>query len=203
MDEQGLLKFQDQKSIDALISPEDVRSFDLVALGDWNSGAVFSSDRKYRYRLWRNWSDAEGRKRRVATWIMLNPSTATELVLDPTIKRCVSFSKKWGYGGIEIVNVFAYRSTDPSALKDVKDPVGFPYNDTAILQTSRRSDIGLVMAAWGVHAKHLGRVKTVAPMLRAESVLVYHLGPANKDGSPRHPLYVHGATQPVLYNTEH
>lgn len=198
MAEQESLNLSDPKSLGALISTSRVAEHHLVVLGDYVSGAVFSEDRKHRYRLWRNWSDAEGRARRVACWIMLNPSTADEMVLDPTIRRCVSFSKAWGYGGIEIVNVFGLRSTNPAGLKAVQDPVG-PYNDLAIVEVASRADVGVVVAAWGVHARQRGREKQVTGMLLEKRVDVRHLGPANKDGSPRHPLYVKGTTLPVPY----
>ncbi|TMF61888.1 MAG: DUF1643 domain-containing protein, partial [Chloroflexi bacterium] len=68
-------------------------------------GATFSADRRYRYRLWRRWDGA----RPVVAFVMLNPSTADARRDDPTIRRCIGFAKSWGFGGVEVVNLFAYR----------------------------------------------------------------------------------------------
>lgn len=72
----------------------------------------------YRYRLWRCWQPTLGS----VLWIMLNPSTATEAEDDPTIRRCVSFADTWGFGGIDVVNLFAYRATSPLVMMSAKDP---------------------------------------------------------------------------------
>lgn len=83
-------------------------------------GAVISDDGRYRYRLWRTWAPELPRM----AWIMLNPSTADAEVDDPTIRRCVGFAKREGCGGIEVVNLYAYRSTDPSVLGTVDEKHG-------------------------------------------------------------------------------
>jgi hypothetical protein len=77
------------------------------------SGAELSACRTYRYRLWRQW-DADLAP---VVWVMLNPSTADESADDPTIRKCIGFAQRWGYGGIEVVNLYAYRSPDPRQLK--------------------------------------------------------------------------------------
>ena len=59
-------------------------------------------------------------------WIMLNPSSATAAEVDPTINRILRFSKRWGHGAAEVVNLFALRATDPNVLKRHFDPVGPP-----------------------------------------------------------------------------
>lgn len=76
------------------------------------SDAELSKCRTYRYALWRTWDESKP----FAMFVGLNPSTADELEDDPTIRRCINFSKLWGYGGLCMVNLFAYRATDPTAL---------------------------------------------------------------------------------------
>ena len=82
-------------------------------------------------------------------FIGLNPSTADEINDDPTIRRCIGFARRWGFGGMYMLNVFAYRSTNPRELRAATDPVG-PRNDAALLTTSRRCD--MVVACWGAWA---------------------------------------------------
>jgi len=83
-------------------------------------GAAFSRDRQYRYRLWRTWDST----RPAVLFIMLNPSRADEHRDDPTIRRCINFAHSWGYGGLYVGNLFAYRSTVPKELLVCEDPIG-------------------------------------------------------------------------------
>jgi hypothetical protein len=151
------------------------------------SEAVISADGKYRYKLGRYWSP----KAPPVVWIMLNPSTADAVENDPTIRRCVSFAKRWGFGGIEVYNLFALRSPDPITIGTAIDPVG-PDNDSwlrAASQSGRR-----IIAAWGSCQSHLQTIRAsqVIKILRRGA------GPApatlglTKSGQPRHPLYVRG-----------
>src|SRR5271157_168450 len=96
------------------------------------SGATFSLCRTWRYKLWRRWSAAVP----MVTFIGLNPSTADEINDDPTVRRCLGFARRWGFGGMSMLNVFAYRSTNPRALRAATDPVG-PRNGAALLATCR------------------------------------------------------------------
>lgn len=155
--------------------------------------ARFSECGRYRYTLARTWGVAP-----FACWVMLNPSTADASQDDPTIRRCIGFSKAWGYGGLCVVNLFAFRATDPVAMKLQTDPVG-PGNDEAILGAADERE--LVVAAWGVHGTHRGRAADVLRLLREAGSVVHCLG-ATKDGHPKHPLYVAGATKAVLFKTE-
>ena len=93
------------------------------------SGATFSDDGVYRYRLWREW-DADLPS---CLFIMLNPSTADATQDDPTIRRCIDYARRWGFGRLEVGNLFALRSTDPKALYAADDPVG-PDNDDALME---------------------------------------------------------------------
>lgn len=156
---------------------------DTSLLGDCGA-AWFSQDRTYRYLLTRCWGDPA----RWATFIMLNPSTADALADDPTIRRCISFAKREGCGGLQVVNLFALRATDPRQLTQCDDPVG-PDNDQFI--TGRPGDpySALVIVAWGAGGALLGRGDTVSCLLTAAGVKLHCLG-VTAGGYPRHPLYV-------------
>lgn len=149
--------------------------------------AVLDESKKYRYTLLREWDTL---KPRVA-YIMLNPSTADAFIDDRTIIRCIEFAKEWGYGSIEVVNLFAYRVTQAKKLKEVSDPVGDKNDDYINLVASRSN---LVIVAWGDNGTLLERDKEVL----AKLAKVYCLG-ITKKGNPRHPLYVRSATKPVPY----
>lgn len=155
------------------------------------SGAIFSDDRVYRYALWRVWD--RNNPARVA-FIGLNPSTADEHTDDPTIRRCIGFAKQWGAGGLLMLNLFAFRATDPAVMKRAVDPVGGS-NDNVI----RILTIGVrVVAAWGTDGAFMGRDAAVVEMLTREGVTVECLG-CTKGGLPRHPLYLRADTALMPY----
>jgi hypothetical protein len=124
---------------------------------------------------------------------MLNPSTATEHDDDPTIRRCIDFAKRWGYGGLEVGNLFALRSTDPAILRYFGDPIG-PKNDEVLIGICHRA--AFVVAAWGVHGKLRGRGGQVLRLLGNHKA-IHSLG-LTEEGQPRHPLYVPAVTEPVV-----
>lgn len=144
------------------------------------NGANFSPDRMYRYDLWRTWIDGNG----YAMFIGLNPSTADETQDDPTIRRCIAFAKAWGYSGLCMTNLFAFRATKPDDMKRAADPVG-PQND-GVLQ-ERASRAGVVVAAWGAHGDYKNRGWWVANGLLKAPLHYLRL---TKDGHPGHPLYL-------------
>jgi hypothetical protein len=157
--------------------------------GDAPSTAVYSECERYRYSLTRTW-DPAGRR---ALFVMLNPSTATEVQNDPTVERCERRARALGFGAFQVTNIFAWRDTDPRAMRAAPDPVG-PDNDAAILEGVAWAD--QVIAAWGTHGEHLGRGATVAALLRGSGGPVYHLG-LSKAGHPKHPLYIAYSQQPA------
>lgn len=157
--------------------------------------AAFSPDRAHRY-TWtcevdRPRPDAYGR----VLFILLNPSTADELGPDPTIRRCIGYARAWGFGRLEIRNLFSYRSTDPRALYKADAPEGDPKNLDGLVVAAARA--GRSVCGWGVHGALRGRGATVAAALRQVTAL-FHLG-LTKDGHPRHPLYLRGDIQPTLW----
>src|SRR3954462_7611015 len=100
-----------------------------------SSGATFSRCRRWRYLLWRKWSDGP-----IANFLMLNPSTADELKLDPSCTRARLYAERWGFGALIVSNLFGWRATDPGDMKATKDPVGSG-NDQAILDAARNSQL--------------------------------------------------------------
>jgi hypothetical protein len=151
------------------------------------SDAVYSDCERYRYLLTRTWGS--GRK---ALFVMLNPSTATELQNDPTVERCQRRAVALGFGAFRVTNIFAFRATDPKVMRAAADPVG-PENDAAILDSANWAD--MILCAWGNHGLHLGRGALVADFLRQTGAPLFHLGLTGQD-QPRHPLYVGYDRQP-------
>lgn len=146
--------------------------------------AVISPCERYRYLLKRPCDDMLA-PRAAAVFVMLNPSTADAQVDDPTIRRCRGFAKTWGCRGLVVANLYALRSTDPGALRGVQDPIG-PENDRHLQELAR--EYGDIVCAWGSHAEP-PRVEHVSRILRLAGARLWCLG-TNKDGAPRHPLYV-------------
>lgn len=165
---------------------------DLLRALDEDRGAELSADGVYRYALWRRWNRLGPR----ALFIMLNPSTADAAVDDPTIRRCISFARKWNMGGIRVVNLFALRATDPAELLKAKNPQGddnFGFIERSIDKQ------GIAIAAWGANKAVTEQIEWRARNLfRALGVPLYALR-ITSDGHPGHPLYVPSATTPVVY----
>src|SRR4051812_4003223 len=122
-------------------------------------GAEISECGKYRYRLWRQWFGF-GSEKEVALFIMLNPSTADANQDDPTIRRCAAFANASGYERLEVVNLYAYRATDPDdlfkAAREGQDIVG-PHNEQAVREAADRAD--LIICAWGARGSRWGQDK--------------------------------------------
>ena len=146
--------------------------------------AKLSRCKQYRYLLERSWGSAQ-----TVVVIGLNPSTADAYVDDPTVRRCIGFARDWGYDRLLMVNLFAYRSTQPSALLDVADPIG-PSNDRILQEAIAEADC--VVAAWGAKGGLLKRDQIVLAMLGD----VHCIG-LTASGMPRHPLYMPATSQPV------
>lgn len=78
-----------------------------------NTKAVYSDDKKYRYSLNKTWDENKPK----ATFIGINPSDATELLMDKTVMNLMNHLIKLGYGKVEIVNLYAFRSKKQEGLK--------------------------------------------------------------------------------------
>lgn len=151
----------------------------LFDADDTIADAILSSDRIYRYWLLRRWGRGS-----LATFVMLNPSTADASQDDPTIRRCIGFAKSWGMAGIAVVNLYALRATNPADLWMADDPVG-PRND-GHLEAAATISGGPVVAAWGSNARadRIERVLALQGMDRLQALGV------TTAGQPRHPLYL-------------
>lgn len=155
-----------------------------------HSSAVLSDCQLYRYQLTRQWNP----ELPTVIFIMLNPSVADASIDDPTIRRCRGFAHDWGYGGIRVINLFAWRATKPIELKTAIDPVG-PENDKFIAEALVSQPLTIV--AWGTSATP-ARVLELSNLLQTAQVQPYCLG-TTQMGHPRHPLYVPRTVQPELY----
>lgn len=161
-------------------------------------GAVIDSTGTYRYTLWREWDAIpKGPATPLAprvVFVMLNPSTACATTDDPTIRRCTRFAQSWGYGSVEVVNLFAYRASYPKILRSVPDPIGLE-NDRYLVEASQSAH--LIVVAWGNHGTLGNRHQSVLSVL-ADKGRLCCLG-MTKAGHPRHPLYIRSETTPVPY----
>jgi hypothetical protein len=152
-------------------------------------GAIIDETGKYRYQLWRIWDEAKP----LAVFIMLNPSTADAEEDDPTIRRCMNYARSWGYGGIKVVNLFAYRATDPKELTNVIDPVGIENNKYITMAVK---EAGIVVAAWGTKGDYLSRQSHLMELKLLPNL--HYLG-LTKDGYPKHPLYLKADLKPIKW----
>ena len=125
-----------------------------------------------------------GEAERAIAWIGLNPSTADENQLDPTLRRIRGFSTDWGYNCFYMLNAFGFRATDPKVMRAAADPVG-PENDRWILEMTGKVD--RTVCAWGRHATFLNRQERLFTLLADRPL--YYLE-KTKDGIPKHPLYL-------------
>jgi hypothetical protein len=156
------------------------------------SGAVI--DGPYRYDLWRTWHAVP--ELAICAWVMLNPSTADCTMDDATVRRCVAYSRRWGFQGMVIRNLFALRSRDPRGLLAADDPVG-PDNDLWL--TERLTGVHRVVVAWGTgRIPSLGgRWRHVAEMLADRHPVCLRTA---RDGQPVHPLYQRADLTPVRWS---
>jgi len=158
-------------------------------------GADISECGNYRYRLWREW-DSSNPKR--ACFALLNPSTANSTDDDPTVRRCIQFAIDFGCGALDVINLFAWRATDPRQLMrgTIAAMIG-PDNDNAIGRVAAKASV--VIAAWGampyLHSHLTPRALAVERQLRGIGAL--HALKLTKDGHPSHPLYLRGSLRPV------
>lgn len=143
--------------------------------------AVISECGQFRYKLRRTWDAALP----ILAFVMLNPSTADAEKDDATIRKCIGFATRFGYGGIIVVNLFAYRARDPKDLKAAGYPVG-PANDDYILWAAIEGG-GQVVCAWGTNANRTPRPAQVVKMLQAHGWRLKCLAVTN-DNWPSHPL---------------
>lgn len=153
---------------------------------------VFSPCRTWRYVLRHYWG-APGDAEKAVAWIALNPSTADENRLDPTLRRIRGFSADWGYNCFYMLNAFGFRATDPSDMRKAADPVG-PDNDKWILEITAKTN--MTVCAWGRHGAFRGRDAALARLLSGRNLFCLE---RTKDGIPKHPLYLKSTLTPVPF----
>ena len=165
--------------------------------------ATFSPCRRYRYTWTRQFTHESWRAPKAngihgspCVFVMLNPSTADEARKDPTVTRCQGFAANWGYETLIVLNLFAYRATDPADMKGQDDPVG-PHNDDWIRDVCLGAidQRGIVVCAWGTHAAHLDRERQA--LTGPLKGVPLHFLTLTKHGSPGHPLYLSKALRPI------
>lgn len=155
--------------------------------------ATFSPCGRYRYLLWRRWDTG-----RILNWVMLNPSTADAKKDDPTIRKCIGFSHRWGYGGLRVLNLFAFRATKPKVLRaaylEGVDIVGKDNDELFAL-----AGCGDWIAAWGnsVPSSLYKRALDVGHFLRGKHATC--LGNTTTKNEPRHPLMLPYDTKRILF----
>jgi len=160
-------------------------------MGDMERDAVISDCQKYRYLLRRTWDH----ERQRALFVMLNPSTADAEVDDATIRSCIRLCRDMGYGSFEVVNLFAWRATDPKELDRCPEPIG-DRNDGIIEAAVGRCDT--VICAWGAAKIARTRARRVCESIRSMRTAIFCLG-KTKAGDPKHPLYIKSGTPLVVY----
>jgi hypothetical protein len=154
----------------------------LVGFDGGNSSAVISPCNRYRYRLSRDWGDSAKR----CLFVMLNPSTADAVRTDPTFRRCIKFAQQWGFGAVDVGNLYGFRATRPSDMRKAKDPIG-PENDQHLRELARRAS--RIVVAWGEKAEP-ARADAVVRLLEEERPFeVRFCFGWTKDGQPLHPLF--------------
>ena len=155
--------------------------------------ASLSNGGEYRYTLGRVW---DPKKKRVL-FVMLNPSTADAEKDDATVRRCMAFAKFWGYGSLEVGNLFAFRARFPKALRAAQRPIGID-NASALRVMQGRAT--LTILAWGNHGDFMDQGRNVALEL-ADRGPVAILGITNR-GQPRHPLYAPATLTPDVVSRD-
>jgi len=163
--------------------------------------AIFSPCRTWRYTLCRQWWWSDPGQ--MVVFIGLNPSTADEIQDDPTVRRCIGFAKRWGYGGMFMLNIFALRHMNPKVLYQATDPIG-PENNHYILEVVQNPEVIRVVACWGNHGVLRNRGLEVVRLIqeapglhRLPEFRLSRLGELTKTGQPRHPLYLKSNLEPV------
>lgn len=155
--------------------------------------AIISDCGKYRYHLHRHVGMGG---RGSCCFVMLNPSTADATQDDPTIRRCIGYTKSLGCDSLEVVNLFAYRSTDPGVLAAMsRDAAIGPDNDQYIRRATALAEF--VICAWGNHGSLFGRDREVLELIRAVGRKPMALKMNAKSRQPAHPLYLKGDARPV------
>lgn len=160
-----------------------------------SQNCIFSPDRTHRYTLWRYLDGFT--QTRFVQFIGLNPSTADEIIDDPTIRRCKDFAARWGYSALCMTNLFSFRATDPKVMRAATVQVDhIRLNRWWIKEIACLAS--LTVCAWGVHGSFRGEADALLLELSAWRARLHCLG-RTKDGHPKHPLYLRADSQPIPF----
>lgn len=155
-------------------------------------GALFSPCEKYRYKLWRIWD----KKKEAIMFLMLNPSTASHTMDDPTVAKCTRYAIAWGYGAIYVGNLFAFRTPFPVRLFQQEHPVSDPEdpeaNDVSIQDMVYEATTAI--GAWGTGGTYQQRGDKVREKYKDQLYCLAH----TQKGEPNHPLYLKKDLKPFL-----
>lgn len=154
-----------------------------------SGNAVFDSSGEYRYWLQRKWDDLKAK----VSFIMLNPSVADSEWDDRAVQRCIFFARNWGFGSVEIVNLFAYQTESPKILKSVMEPIGKD-NDKYILETLKNADI--IIAAWGNDGAFRNRYKEILTLVQDYDL---HCMGITAESQPKYPARLSNDTRYFIY----
>ena len=155
------------------------------------------STNNHRFVLRRSWLGGDG----IVNFIMLNPSTADDVFDDATIRRCIGFAKRWGFSGLVVTNLFAYRATQPNDLNALLGTVGglrlaIGEDNTAHLDREARN-AKAVVCAWGDNCDVLPhRDLDVIQILRIYDLYCIR---RTKKGNPAHPVRERYTDRPELF----
>lgn len=156
-------------------------------------GAVFSDCGMYRYSLWRIWDSSKP----LVMCIGLNPSKATKVKNDPTIRRVIDLTKSAGFGGFYMMNLFAFITPYPKELKKCSDPIG--ENNKWMTEVTAKCQE--VIFCWGAF-----NILSMVDRFRERVEFMIEMFPdakcfgTTKGGEPRHPLMLKKNTPLIQYN---
>lgn len=183
----------------------DTSTFELLIKSLDNAGAHFNAERTRRYLLWRRIKENDdlpwNKGLDFCLFIGLNPSIADEVRLDPTVTRCYKYAQRWGYHFLLMANIYSKISTDPKGV-DFKfnDPDDRMNNEYEIAQVVKMSDC--IVLAWGSNADEQITSHWLRLFRLSHPNISLHCFAVNKNGSPKHPLYMKGDMQSVLYEAD-
>lgn len=194
---------QDEESpLDQAISEGEQHASEPEIPDVVGSAIVGGERNEYRYRLTRVWDPSSAN----ICWVMLNPSTADATEDDPTIRRLIGFSKAWNFGSLTVVNLYAWRATQPQDLRAAQrhaeaNIVG-PANNQHIGDAARSSNC--LVAAWGANILSLdgGLARASEVMGFFQSIRPVKCLGQTTDHTPKHPLYLPGDTTLETYTLE-